>query len=160
MRTGKISIWCAAVVLISTGCRAPAPVSAPAPDSAEVLAVVEAFHAAFAAEDPVRMGELLSGDDSFVFFGTGAGEVQRGREAFLTKHRDVDWAQLDDIELETPQEAHVQATPELAVVMYRTTLRFTAGGEEGSLPLRLVLTLVPEEGRWRIRQGLASEIAP
>jgi hypothetical protein len=47
----------------------------------------------------------------------------------------------------------------LAVVMYQSTLSFVAGGQRGSLPLRLALTLVREGGQWRIRQGLASQIA-
>jgi ketosteroid isomerase-like protein len=140
------------------GCRRPSVVTEQA-DSAAILAVIDSFHVAFQAEDSARIGRLLSPDPTFFFFGTDAGEMQASRQEFLTKHERVDWAQLDSIAFGAPQQIHFQAVPELAVVMYETTLRYVAGGRRDSLPMRLVLTLAREDGRWRIRQGLGSRIA-
>ncbi len=155
----KIS-WLATAVLLATtaGCQGNQSPERPAPDRAALLAVVDSFNAAFATEDSARLGRTLSDDSSFVFFGTGAGEIQLGRNAFLEKHQTQDWAEIDNASFSAPTELHIQASPTLAVMMYETVLSFSADGQPGSLPLRMVLTLVPEQGGWKIRQGLASQI--
>jgi len=123
------------------------------------MKVVNSFNAAFSAEDAEGVGMLLSNDPSFVFFGTGANEIQTSSQQFLDKHQAEDWALLDEIGFGPIEHLNVQSSPELAVVIYQTSLNFKIDGEQTSLPVRLVLTLVNENGIWRIRQGLASQIA-
>ena len=140
------------------GCRSTLPVHSAAEHSA-ILGVVDSFQGAFMAEDAVRMREVLSADTSFIFFGTGAGDRQAGREAFLEKHQRVDWAQLESIEFTSPTDLHIQRGSDLAVVMYATTVRYRAGGKPGTMALRFVLTLAREEQRWTVRQGLAQRLS-
>jgi hypothetical protein len=42
--------------------------------------------------------------------------------------------------------------------MYQTNLSFVTAGEAASLPLKMVLPLIREQGQWHIRQGFASQI--
>lgn len=145
------------IVVATMGCGTSAPV--PTPISAEsVVALVDSFHLAFAAKDTTRLGRLISGDSTMMFYGTSPGEMQRGRAEFLVKHQAQDWVQLDSIRFSPLSDVNTQIATDQAVVTYHTRMSFVAGGQAGSLPLRMTLTLRREEGAWRIRQGSASQI--
>lgn len=152
--------WLVALALGAGACRQGPPARGTPPDTAALVAVVDSFEAAFAAEDSARIGRVVSADSSFIFFGTGGAEIEASRQVFLAKHEEQDWAQLDSISFGPREHLRVQASPDLAVVMYQTTLHFVAAGERGVLPVRLALTLANESGTWRIRQGLAAQVAP
>ncbi|HRY09952.1 MAG: nuclear transport factor 2 family protein [Gemmatimonadetes bacterium] len=119
---------------------------------------MDSFHVAFAAEDTARLGRLISDDSSMVFYGTSASELQRGRAAFLAKHQAQDWAQLDSISFTAPADVNAQVSGDQALITYHTQLGFVAGGQAGSLPLRMTLSFHREGGTWRIRQGAAAEV--
>ncbi|NTV98261.1 MAG: nuclear transport factor 2 family protein [Chlorobiaceae bacterium] len=104
---------------------------------------VESCMTAIASSKPI----LLMGTNDNEIFGSAA-DV---REAFGR-----DFSNMDDIRWGEVRHARAETSGELASVIIELPVSFRTDGDEVETLFRYALTLVRENGRWKICSGIAS----
>jgi uncharacterized protein (TIGR02246 family) len=114
----------------------------------EVKATLHRLTNAFRNRDLNAFLECFTPDADVVLYGTGADEKRIGPEQIRIQV-ERDWAQSESAEMLFTWTS-VSAAGPVAWVAVDGAFKFIAGGQDGTIPVRVSIVLEKREGRWLI----------
>jgi len=117
-------------------------------DVGAISKVLDEFAAAYSSRDADAVTRFFSTDPDAVMVGTGPDEIRIGPEQFR-EQIERDLSQADGIELHLG-DVRVSGRGEVAWAFAQPVVTATVGGERMTMPMRMTLVLVQEDGGWRI----------
>lgn len=114
----------------------------------EVRATLQRLTDAFRNRDLKAFMECFASDADVVLYGTGVDEKRIGPEQIRTQV-ERDWAQSESAEMQFGWTS-VSAAGPVAWCAVDGAFTFRAGGEDGTMPVRISFVLESREGGWLI----------
>lgn len=115
---------------------------------AEVKATLQTLTDGFRKRDLKAFSECFAPDADVVLYGTGADEKRIGPEQIRTQVQ-RDWAQSESAAMLLDWTS-VSAAGSVAWAAIDGAFKFRAGGQDGTIPVRVSIVLEKRDGRWLI----------
>ena len=114
----------------------------------EVRATLQRLTDGFRSRDLTAFAECFAPDADVVLYGTGADEKRIGLEQIRTQVQ-RDWAQSESAVMLFGWTS-VSAAGSVAWAAIEGEFKFRAGGQDGTIPVRVSMVLEKRDGRWLI----------